>query len=56
MKELFLDLLMLGNAHGSITEAIMYESGHFSTVKVVTESGTYTISISKEKEVEQNAD
>lgn len=52
MKSIFLDLLGVAEDHGNITEANMYESGYFSNVKFVTESGTYTISVSKEKKNE----
>lgn len=56
MKSIFLDLLGVAEDHGNITEANMYESGYFSNIKFVTESGTYTISVSKEKEEKPNED
>lgn len=55
MKDLFMCLLLNVVNHGKLTEANMYEGGHFANMKVKTDSGTYSISISKEKEEEKNA-
>ena len=52
MKDLFMCLLLNMSNHGDLIEANMYESGLFSQLKVKTNSGVYSISISKEKEVE----
>ena len=57
MKELFMCLLLNVVNYGKLTEANMYEGGHFSNMKVKTPDGTvYSISISKEKEEKKNAD
>ena len=57
MKELFMCLLLKVVNHGKLIEANMYESGHFSNMKVKTPDGTvYSISISKEKEDKKNED
>ena len=56
MKDLFMCLLLNVVRHGKLTEANMYEGGYFSNLKVKTASGTYSISISKEKEEEGNED
>lgn len=53
MKDIFMCLLLNLCNHGKLTEANMYESGLFSQIKLKAESGTYTISISKEKEGEK---
>ena len=50
MKDLFMCLLLNSVRHGKLTEATMYEGGLFSNMKIKTDSGTYSISISKEKE------
>ena len=50
MFDLFMCLLLDLVRHGKITEANMYKSGNFSTIKLETEHGTYSISISKDKE------
>lgn len=55
MKDLFMCLLLNLVNHGRLTEANMYEGGYFSNIKIKTDDGTYTISISKEKEEEENA-
>jgi hypothetical protein len=52
MKDLFMCLLLNVVNHGKLTEANMYQGGEFSTMKIVTDSGTYSISISKEEEKE----
>ena len=52
MKDLFVCLLLNLTRHGNLTEANMYEGGIFSVLKIKTDSGTYTISISKNKEKE----
>ena len=54
MKDLFMCLLLNLVKYGKLTEANMYEGGHFSNIKIKTDSGTYSISISKEKEVNKN--
>lgn len=57
MKELFMCLLLNVVNHGTLTEANMYEGGHFSNMKVKKDDGTvYSISISKEKEDKKNED
>lgn len=54
MKDLFMCLLLNLVRHGSLTEATMYEGGHYSNIKLKTESGTYSFSITKLKEEEEN--
>lgn len=55
MKDLFMCLLLNVVNHGTLTEANMYEGGHFSNMKIKTKDGTvYSISISKEKEEKKN--
>ena len=56
MKDLFMCLLLNVVNHGKLTEANMYESGKFANMKIKTENGTYSISISKEKETDGNDD
>lgn len=53
MKDLFMCLLLDVERFGKLTEANMYEGGYFSNMKVQTESGKYSISITKEKEGEK---
>ena len=48
MKALFMVLLSMLHETENVTEALMYEN--FSKIKFETEDGTYSISISKEKE------
>jgi hypothetical protein len=54
MKELFMCLLLNLAQHGKLTEANMYTGGEFSSMKLETENGTYSISISKDKENDGN--
>ena len=54
MKDLFMCLILNLSKLGKMTEAVMYDGGEFSQVKIETESGKYTISVSKE-EVKKNA-
>ena len=54
MKDLFMCLLLNLTTHGNIVEANMYESGKFSSVKLETENGTYSITITKEKDNDGN--
>lgn len=53
MRDLFMCLLRNFHSLGKLTEANMYEGGHFSNIKIKTESGTYSITIVKEKEEEK---
>ena len=55
MKDLFMTLLLIMAEKGSLTEANMYASGKYSNMKIKTESGTYSISISKEEEEKEDA-
>lgn len=48
MKDLFMCLLLNLKNHGTITAASLYEGGTFASLKVKTEDGIYTVSISKE--------
>mgnify|MGYP003296199245 CR=1 FL=1 len=54
MFDLFMCLLLDLVRHGKITEANMYKSGNFSTIKLKTKNGTYSISIHKEEENDGN--
>lgn len=54
MKDLFMCLLKNLVTYGTLTEANMYEGGHFSNIKIKTDSGTYSVSISNAKEEEPN--
>ena len=54
MKDLFMCLLLNLASHGKLTEANMYAGGEFSQVKLETEHGTYSITISKDKENDGN--
>ena len=56
MKDLFMCLLLNLTKHGNLTEANMYEGGNYSNLKIATESGTYSISISKQAEEKKNED
>lgn len=49
MRDLFMCLLLNLANHGKLTEANMYTGGTFSQIKLKTENGTYSISISKEE-------
>lgn len=55
MRELF--LLLLTGLHNfcTVNEAQMYKGGTFSSFEVVTEDGTYRVSISKEDGVKEDA-
>ena len=55
MKDLFMCLLLNLTRHGDLTEATMYKGGTFSVLKIETNSGTYSVSISKEEEKKNNA-
>ena len=55
MKDLFMCLLLNLTKHGKLTEANMYRNGAFSAITVETDNGTYTVTISKEKDEENNA-
>ena len=55
MKDLFICLLLNLTRHGNVTEATMYKGGTFSILKIETDSGTYSVSISKEEEKNNNA-
>lgn len=55
MKDLFICLLLNLTRHGNVSEATMYQGGTFSILKIETENGTYSVSISKEEEKKKNA-
>ena len=50
LKKLFVKLLNALNFEGDITEATMYKSGTFATIKAKIEGDNYTFTITKEKE------
>lgn len=54
MKEVFLKILSWANITGRITEALMYESGEYATVKCETNDAIYKISICKDKKTNGN--
>ena len=55
MKKIFMRLLDVFDLMGNITEALMYSTGDFSRIKVETEQGNYSITISKETENDGNS-
>ena len=50
MKYLFMRLLRLLDENENVIDAHLYESGEFATIKFTNEDGTFTVSMSKEKE------
>lgn len=56
MKNLFMCLLLNLVKHGNLTEANMYEGGKFSNIKIQTEDGAYSISVTKLNEETPNED
>ena len=50
MKKLFMRLLDIANCEGDVTEANLYKSGKYATVKFETEKGeVFTLTVSKEE-------
>lgn len=55
MQDLFISLLRLLECKGAIAEAFMYSGGDFSKITAKTKDGTYSITVSKEKETDGNS-
>ena len=54
MIDLFMCLLLNLEKHGKIAEANMYTGGTFSNLTVKTDDGTYTVSVIKQNEENEN--
>lgn len=54
MKALFMTILRMLDENETVTEIIMYENSEFAKIKFKTESGTYAVSIVKDKDIDGN--
>lgn len=56
MEQLFIKLIKLATEIGKLTEASLYKSGSYSSLKTETVDGKYEVSISISKKDEEEND